>query len=209
MRLRKWGIAIVALLAATTFMDRSAAAQTPADRDDASSAKVQTAVSAPAEPTSVGRAKRETELRFPARLAISANPVVGYSGLTLGWGQVHTLANGGWIPIDVAPAIRIWKALVIELAFSAMIPVSDAWGFPSFRLAVTPALRFDGSRFCARVGAPIMVGNGVHSGVQLAAGVRVWKGLYAGLVAFYTPSDAIGGVGPEIGWRFDDLRLTW
>jgi hypothetical protein len=192
MAIRKWAIGILALIAAIVVASGSAAAQTPA-----------TAISA------TTPIKRKRELRFPVRLAISANPVVGYSALTYGWGQVHSLRNGGWIPIDVAPAFGIWKALAVELAFSAMIPVADAWGFPSFRIAVTPALRFDGSRFCARAGAVIMFGEGVRAGVQLAAGVRVWRGIYAGLVAFYSPADLMGGVGPEIGYRFDKLRLAW
>jgi hypothetical protein len=162
-------------------------------------------------PSPAAAATREQArgLSFPVRLGVGVTPIVGYSGLTAGYGDIHTPDNGSWVPVDVAPAIRIWKSLAVELGVSAMIPIHDAWGFPSFRLAATPALRVDGSLLYARVGVPFMFGDGTRFGLQAAAGITVRKPFYVGIAGFGSLSDLLFGLGLEAGVRFDDLRLVW
>ncbi|TKC98920.1 hypothetical protein [Polyangium fumosum] len=147
-------------------------------------------------------------ISFPFRIGVGVTPVVGYSMVTLGYGEVHSLDNGGWVPIDLAPAIRVWRSLAFELAVSGMIPIKDAWGFPGFRLAVTPAVRIDGSLLYARFGPQFMFGDNMRVGVQAAVGAKVYGPLYVGVQGLASLTDIIFGIGPEIGVRFDDWRIV-
>ncbi|MDC3960008.1 hypothetical protein [Polyangium jinanense] len=128
--------------------------------------------------------------------------------VTLGYGDVHTLGHGGWVPIDIAPAIRVWRSVAIELAISGMIPIKDAWGHPGFRLAMTPAVRVDGSLLYARVGPQFMFGEGTRYGVQVAVGAKFYGPFYAGIQGMASLSDIIFGIGPEIGMRFDEWQIV-
>lgn len=158
---------------------------------------------------SANAAAERQQLDFAVRVGLSAVPLVGYSMITAGWGETHTLDDGGWIVLDAAPAVTFWRGLSGELAVGAMFPVEDPWGYPDFRLALTPALRLDSRLFYGRLGVPWMFGEGTRVGIECAGGVSFWGPLYAGVKAFVSPSDLIilaGGL--EIGARFDHVRLS-
>ena len=156
-----------------------------------------------------GRARADHGVAFPLRIGVGVTPLVGYSPLTYAWGEVHTLSNGGWVPITVAPAVRVWESLTLELGMTALIPVEDAWGFPDFRMALVPAVRWDGSRAYARIGFALMTGERTDVGFEAAVGLSVDGPLYIGVTTFGVLGDLIIGNGLEIGVRFDHLRLGW
>jgi len=145
---------------------------------------------------------------FPLRVGVGVTPLVGYSPLTYAWGEVHTLSNGGWVPITIGPALRLWDALCVELGVTALVPVEDAWGFPDFRVAIVPAVRWDGEVVYARLGFALMAGDGLGIGVEAAVGVTVGGPLYVGVTTFGSLEDLIIGNGVEVGLRFDHLRLS-
>lgn len=146
---------------------------------------------------------------FPLRVGVGVVPLVGYSPITNAWGEVHTLSNGGWVPVTLGPAVRVWESLSLELGVGAFIPVEDAWGFPDFRLALMPAVRWDGALVYARAGMAFMTGEGSALGFEAALGVTIIAPLYVGVTTFGVIDDLLIGNGLEIGLRFDDLRLGW
>ncbi|PTL82665.1 hypothetical protein [Vitiosangium sp. GDMCC 1.1324] len=136
---------------------------------------------------------------FALRLGLSARPLIGLSGLSAI--RTHTLRDGGWVVADVAPSYRLSRFFAAELGLSAMVPVKDAWGFPDFRLAVTPAARLDAGPLYLRVGVPLMFGEGFSMGAQAAVGATLFNHFYVGVVGEANVRDLLGMAGLELGVR--------
>ena len=147
---------------------------------------------------------QEPDSPWEARLGVGARPLLAFSALSLY--KTATIRDGGWISVDAVPAYRFSRHVSAELGLSALVPLQDAWGYPDFRLALTPAARLDAGPVYARLGVPLMVGGGVHLGVQAAAGATFLGAFYAGVVAEALPGELLGGLGLEVGVRFGAPR---
>ena len=147
-----------------------------------------------------GEAHAPSEDAFALRLGLSARPLIGLSGVSAI--RTHTLRDGGWVVADVAPSYRLSRLFAAELGLSAMVPVKDAWGFPDFRLAVTPAARLDAGPVYARIGVPLMFGEGLSLGAQAAVGATLFERFYVGVIGEANVRDLLGMVGLELGVRF-------
>lgn len=137
---------------------------------------------------------------FVLRLGLSARPLLGLSGVSAI--RTHTLRDGGWVVADVVPSYRLSRLFAAELGLSAMVPVKDAWGFPDFRFAVTPAARLDAGPVYARVGVPLMFGEGFSLGAQAAVGATLFDRFYVGVVGEVNARDLLAMMGLELGVRF-------
>jgi hypothetical protein len=145
------------------------------------------------------------ENTFELRLGLGVRPLLGFSGVSAI--RTHTLRDGGWVAADIVPTYRLSRLFAAELGLSAMVPVQDAWGFPDFRLAVTPAVRLDAGPIYTRVGVPLMFGEGFRPSLQAAVGATLFDRVYVGVVGEFIPRDLLAMVGLELGVRFGGPKL--
>lgn len=140
--------------------------------------------------------------RLALRVGLAARPLIGVSLI-----GVHTIADGSWLPIELAPAVQVSERFAVELGINVMMPLLDPWQFATFRLALTPAAAWDWGVLYLRAGVPIMVSDAVRTGLQLAVGVTVARRFYVGITGDALVPDLLAGVGLELGVRFDPWRL--
>lgn len=188
--------------AGETFPATARAATAPSDTTAPSAAPAGPPPRGPKPP-----APNTAGIVIPLRVGVAVFPVAGISARSLMIGGGHYLDDGGFVPIDIAPGYSLTQHLALELAVSALIPVQDAYGFPAFRLALMPGFRFDSEWVYSRLGVQFMFGDDTQYAVQLSLGANPWQSLYVGVLGFAS-TDLIVGLGPEVGFRFDELTFV-
>lgn len=138
---------------------------------------------------------------FSLRAGASLRPLIGsdpYNGF-------HTIGDGGFIGIDIAPGLKILEILTLEVDLVPLIPItvtSDTYEYPDgFRFMFVPGARIDLFVAYARAGIPIMIGNTVQPAIEGAFGLSLLSFGYIGLLGNYAFDDRVFGLGIELGIR--------